>query len=123
MEINCSKTQTTLLSLSTVKEKVMLKLKDMPVPQVDNPTFLGVTLDTRLTWKSHLKAVSARSARKLELAGTTWGADTNILRGSTLEQSVPSWSMPQPPGPLLQMPTGASWTRSKMSHHEPFLVP
>ena len=49
MEINCSKTQAILFSLSTVKEKVMLKLEDMPVPQVDNPTFLGVTLDTRLT--------------------------------------------------------------------------
>ena len=38
MEINYSKTQATLFSLSTVKEKVMLKLEDMPVPQVDNPT-------------------------------------------------------------------------------------
>ena len=49
MEINCSKTQATLFSLSTVKEIVMLKLEDMPMPQVDNPTFLRVTLDTRLT--------------------------------------------------------------------------
>ena len=84
MEINCSKTQATLFSLFTVKEKVMLKLEDMPVPQADNPTFLGVTLDTRLTWKTHLEAVAARSVRKLgllkKLAGTTWGADTHILR-------------------------------------------
>ena len=84
MEISCSKTQVTLFSLSTVKEKVMLKLEDRPVPQVDNPTFLGVTLDTRLTWKTHLEAVAARPVRKLgllkKLAGTTWGSDTNILR-------------------------------------------
>ena len=62
----------------------MLKLEDMPVPHVDNPTFLGVTLDTRLTYKRHLETVAARSVRKLGLlkkvAGTTWGADTNILR-------------------------------------------
>ena len=32
MEITCSKTQATFFSLSTVKEKVMLKLEDMPVP-------------------------------------------------------------------------------------------
>ena len=51
MEINYSKTQATLFSLSTVKVKVMLKLEDMPVPQVDNPIFLGITLDTSLTWK------------------------------------------------------------------------
>ena len=49
MEINCSKTQATLFSLFTVKEKVMLKLEDMPVPQVDDPIFLGVILDTRFT--------------------------------------------------------------------------
>ena len=83
MEINCNKTQATLFALSTVKEKMMIKLEDMPVPQVDNPTFQGVTLDTRLTWKTHLEAVAARSVRKLgllkKLAGTTWGADTNIL--------------------------------------------
>ena len=66
MEINCSTTQATFFSLSTVKEKVMLKLEDMPVPQVDNPTFLH-TLDTRLTWKTHLEAVAARSVRKLGL--------------------------------------------------------
>ena len=81
MEINCSETQATLFSLSTVKEKVMLNLEDMPVPQVDNPTLLGVTLDT---WKTHLEAVAARYMRKLvllkKLAGTTWGAHTNILR-------------------------------------------
>ena len=54
------------------------------MPQVDNPTFLGVTLDTRITWKTHLEAVAARSLKKLgllkKLAGTTWGADTNILQ-------------------------------------------
>ena len=47
MEINCSKTQATLFSLCAVKEEVLLKLEDMPVPQVDNPSFLGVTLDMR----------------------------------------------------------------------------
>ena len=56
----------------------------MSGPQVDNLTFLGVTLDAYLTWKTQLEAVAARSMRKLgvlkKLAGTTWGADTNILR-------------------------------------------
>ena len=81
--MNCSKTQATLFSLSTVEEKVALKLEHMPVLRVDSPTSLGVTLDTRLTWKTHLKAVAARSVIKLgllkKLAGTAWGADTNIL--------------------------------------------
>ena len=62
----------------------MLKLEDMPMPPVDNSTFLGVTLDTCLAWKTHLETVAARSVRKLgllkKLAGSAWGADTNILR-------------------------------------------
>ena len=51
-----------------------------------------------------------------------WGLTQAPCEGSTLEQSVPSWSMPQPPGPPLQMPTGASWKESKMSHDQPLLV-
>ena len=82
----------------------MLKLKDMPMPQLDNPTFLGVTLDARLMWKTHLEAVAARSVRKLgllkKLASTTWGADTNILRrvytGAVrpiMEYAATSWAI------------------------------
>ena len=48
-----------------MNEKVMLKLEDMPVPQADNLTFQGVTLDTGLTWKTHLEAITAISMRKL----------------------------------------------------------
>ena len=75
MEINCSKTQATVFSLSTVKDKMTLKLEHMSVPQVDGPTFQGVTLDTRLMWKTHHWAVAIRSMIKLgllkKLAGTT----------------------------------------------------
>ena len=84
MEINCSKTQATLFSLSTVKKKMKPKLENMPLPKTNNPTCLVVTYDTRLTWKTHLEAVAARSIRKPGLlekvAGTTWEADTSILR-------------------------------------------
>ena len=58
-----------------------------------NCYFLGVTLDTRLTWKTHLEAVAARSVTKLgllkKLAGTTWGADTHILRRVYTEAARP----------------------------------
>ena len=71
-------------TLSTAKEKVSLRLNNQPVPQVETPTFLGVTLDTRLMWKPHLEAVEAKATRKLaimkKLAGTTWGANSDILK-------------------------------------------
>ena len=72
----------TLFTLSTAKEKVSLKLNNQPVPQVETPTSLGVTLDTRLTRKPHLEAAEAKATRKLtiikKLAGTTWGANSDI---------------------------------------------
>ena len=84
LQLNTTKTVSTLFTLSTAKEKVSLKLNNQSVPQVETPTFLGVTLDTRLTLKPHLEAVEAKATRKLaimkKLAGTTWGANSDILK-------------------------------------------
>ena len=84
LQLNTTKTVSTLFTLSTAKEKVSLRLNNQPVPQVETPAFLGVTLDTRLTWKPHLEVVEAKATRKLtimkKLAGTTWGANSDILK-------------------------------------------
>ena len=49
----------------------------------DNPTYLGVTFDTRLTWKKQtekcLKRDSQRTALIKKMAGSKWGANHNIL--------------------------------------------
>ena len=83
LEINASKTNSTLFSLSTSKEQIKLRLKGEIVPQKDNPTFLGVKLDTRLTWKPQIEKMARSSLQKLalmrKLAGTFWGADSSIL--------------------------------------------
>ena len=90
LQLNATKTVSTLFTLSFAKEKVSLKLYNQPVPQVETPTFLGVTLDTHLTWKPHLEAVEAKATRKLtimkKLAGTTGlgeggeGGNSDILK-------------------------------------------
>ena len=84
LQLNTTKTVSTLFTLSTAKEKVSLRLNKQPVPQVETPTFLGVPLDTRLTWKPHLEAVEAKATRKLaimkKLTETTWGANSDILK-------------------------------------------
>ena len=83
LEINTSKTNSTFFSLSTSKEQIKLRLKGEIVPQTDNPTFLGVKLDTRLTWKPQIEKMERSSLQKLalmrKLAGTSWGADSSIL--------------------------------------------
>ena len=59
LQLNTTKTVSTLFTLSTGKEKVSLRLNNQPVPQV--------TLDTRLTWKPHLEAVEAKATRNLAI--------------------------------------------------------
>ena len=49
------------------------------VPKVATPTFLGVTLDTRLTWNPHLEA-TRKLAIMEKLAGNTLGANSAILK-------------------------------------------
>ena len=46
LELNTSKTNSTLFSLSTSKEQIKLRLNDEIVPQTDTSIFLGVKLDT-----------------------------------------------------------------------------
>ena len=83
LEINISKTNSTLFSLSTSEEQIKLRLNDGIVPQTDTTTFLGVKLDTRLTWKPQIEKMERSSLQKLalmrNLTGTTLGADSSIL--------------------------------------------
>ena len=54
LQISEVNAQATVFSLCTSKEKVAIKLGDKTLPQVETPTFLGVKLDTRLSWKPHI---------------------------------------------------------------------
>ena len=74
-------------SLNTVLS-VHIEGEDQPeicrpasAPQVKTPTFLGVDLDTGLTWRPHTQTAEARAYRRLspmKLAGTNWGASSDI---------------------------------------------
>ena len=73
--------------------------------QTDTPTFLGVKLDTRLTWKPQIEKMERSSLQKLalmrKLEGTTWGAaDSSILTKvytvtvrPTIEYASTTWEM------------------------------
>ncbi|PVD27014.1 hypothetical protein C0Q70_12164 [Pomacea canaliculata] len=74
----------TIFSLSTREQKATLKFDGQILPMEDNPTYLGVTFDKRLTWNPQTKKVEARAKVRLalikKLAGTNWGADDRILK-------------------------------------------
>ena len=50
----------------------------------DEVNYLGVTFDKRLTWKPHTLHTEGKARKKLviicKLAGTTWGANEQILK-------------------------------------------
>ena len=87
LELNTGKTNSTLFSLSTSKEQKKMWLKDEIVPKRDTPTFLGVKLDTRLTWKPQIEKMESSSLQKLALmrglAGTSWGDDSILTKVHT----------------------------------------
>ena len=83
-KINSRKTTYTIFSLSTNEQKATLHINGQTLLAEDNPTYLGVTFDKRLTWKQQTEKAEARAKVRLavmkKLAGTTWGADTVTLK-------------------------------------------
>ena len=84
LKINESKTTYTNFTLSTKRQEATLVLNGKALRADETPSYLGITLDRRLTWKPHLNKAQARAKLRLgimrKLAGTTWGADMNVLK-------------------------------------------
>ena len=84
VKINSRKTTYTIFSLSTKEQKATLHINGQTLLAEDNPTYLGVTFDKRLTCRQQTKKAEARAKMRLalmkKLAGTTWGADTVTLK-------------------------------------------
>ena len=59
-------------------------MNGIELPQEDFPTYLGVAFDRKLTWSTQIQKAEMKATRRLslmkKLAGTTWGANTRILK-------------------------------------------
>ena len=84
VKINAKKTTYTVFSLSPKEQKANLCINGQTLLAEDNPTYLGVTFDKRLTWKRQTEKAESRGKTRLalmkKLAGTTWGADNRTLK-------------------------------------------
>ena len=56
---------------------IKLRLKDEIVPHADTPTFPGVKLYTRLTWKPPIEKMERSSLQKLALTRKLAGVPTH----------------------------------------------
>ena len=83
MVINTMKTayQTFSLAHHSISPKIMYK--NTTLQQKNESTYLGVTFDTKLTWKNHTAKVSERASKRLNLlkrlAGSKWGCARSTL--------------------------------------------
>ena len=102
MKANAQKTTFTIFSLSTKKQKITLTMDGHQINEENNPKYLGITFDPRMTWKAQLEICQnkgiARTCLLRKLAGLKWGADTNILRKTytgyvrpVLEYGITAW--------------------------------
>ena len=84
VKMNTQKTTYTIFSLSNKDLKVKLDIGGHTLKADDSPTYLGVTLDRRLTWRNQIQKSQARAKQRLglmkKLSGTEWGADQAVLK-------------------------------------------
>ena len=104
LKLSTAKTTTTAFHLNNrdTHRQLGVLVNGAPLPNCNNPVFLGVTLDRWLTYKKHLESlqrkVNARNGLLRCLAGSSWGAYTSTLRTGALalvysaaEYASPAW--------------------------------
>ena len=102
VRLNADKTTYSVFSLSPNQKKVVLKINGECLKQELSPTYLGITFDRRLTWKSHIEKAEKKAKTRLtivrKLAGSKWGADMKTLNKAyvgnvrpALEYGIATW--------------------------------
>ena len=86
LTINTTKTVYIIFSLSqqVSKEKPVIEIQGKALLKEENPSYLGVLLDPKLTLSDQMKKVETKAKNCLKLvkklASTSWGADKSTLR-------------------------------------------
>ena len=79
LTINTSKTVYSIFSLSPTvsKETPVIEIQGKQIQKEENPTYLGVTLDPKLTLNEQMKRLKKKAKGRLKLvkklASTSWG--------------------------------------------------
>jgi len=87
---NPTKTEVTVFHLNNKKasQEININFGGQEVRNTKHPKYLGVVLDRTLTYREHLTRLSAKVKTRQsiisKLSSSTWGADANTLRISTL---------------------------------------
>ena len=81
---HCQQGQILHNTISPKKQASPIKIGTHTLKEEAEATYLSVTFDKRLTWKLHTLRTEGKARKKLaimrKLAGTTWGANEQILK-------------------------------------------
>ena len=84
MTINTTKTTYNVFSLSPKHQNIKLNMNKTPLRKEENPCYLGVVFDPRLTWNKQMDKVQTKGVRRAalmkKLSGTSWGANMSVLK-------------------------------------------
>ncbi|GFY63934.1 uncharacterized protein LOC103524116 [Trichonephila inaurata madagascariensis] len=85
-KVNPDKTNFELFTLSTKKHNINLVYNNNAVLRTDCATYLGISLDSRLTWTKHIAKVVEKATSRLSLlkriAGVKWGSSQSVLNST-----------------------------------------
>ena len=93
MRANPDKTQVILLHLKNREAKRTLKVKwnNSDMDNTPHPKYLGVTLDSTLSYKQHIHQTKMKVATEnnllKKLLNSKWGCNASTIRTTALEQS------------------------------------
>ena len=82
LEISKKKTVMMIVDRTTHKSKMQLKLCGEPIQQKVQVKILGIIIDSKLTWRAHVKYIIEKAAKVIEIikriAAPTWGLNPEI---------------------------------------------
>ena len=83
MTVNTSKTYYQVFTLAHKTPKINLHLNNETIQPSSEPKYLGMYLDTKMTWKAHIEKTAEKARNRLNilkrLAAKQWGSSQSVL--------------------------------------------
>ena len=83
MEINASKTVYQFSSMRHENDYFDLNVNSQQLPEIENTKYLGVRMDNKISWDSHVEHTIKKVKQRLRLikrfAGATWGSTQDTM--------------------------------------------
>ena len=80
LSLNISKTHFTIFTNKSINQDISIELESHKINYLPNPTFLGITLDQKLTFDEHIKNVKNKVSKSIGILWKVNHLPTDILK-------------------------------------------